>query len=381
MNDIELDYGAITIDNSIFKGEGYNFNEGILAQMEQFKGSPVKVIQTDIVHNEAVKHIAHEISKARSTITQALRSASKQLKISDKSIDDAAKLLSIEGDDRTIAEERLKKYYKFIGAQQISSNELVDLPTLMEMYFSTSSPFEEGKDKKNEFPDAIALLSIEAWADINDLKIIAVSADKGWNDFARTSQRITVLPRLSDALEKFQPHNKVASIISHIREDSLLDGENHILTDIENAIINSLEDEHIMIEAASHMSIDWDDVSVSYISHELDINKDGLVDIQIIRIEEDSVTLRTGAHVEVSVEASFIFSVKDSIDRDYVSMGGNVCSVEEDYHTDILLELTGDFSQGIDGIEVSNIEVLESIQTANFGYIEPDWLSQVDDER
>ncbi|HCC8047978.1 TPA: DUF4935 domain-containing protein [Enterobacter kobei] len=381
MNDIELDYGAITIDNSIFKGEGYNFNEGILAQMEQFKGSPVKVIQTDIVHNEAVKHIAHEISKARSTITQALRSASKQLKISDKSIDDAAKLLSIEGDDRTIAEERLKKYYKFIGAQQISSNELVDLPTLMEMYFSTSSPFEEGKDKKNEFPDAIALLSIEAWADINDLKIIAVSADKGWNDFARKSQRITVLPRLSDALEKFQPHNKVASIISHIREDSLLDGENHILTDIENAIINSLEDEHIMIEAASHMSIDWDDVSVSYISHELDINKDGLVDIQIIRIEEDSVTLRTGAHVEVSVEASFIFSVKDSIDRDYVSMGGNVCSVEEDYHTDILLELTGDFSQGIDGIEVSNIEVLESIQTANFGYIEPDWLSQVDDER
>lgn len=53
----------------------------------------------------------------------------------------------------------------------------------------------------------------------------------------------------------------------------------------------------------------------------------------------------------------------------------------EDYHTDILLELTGDFSQNIDGIEVSNIEVLESIQTANFGYIEPDWLSQVDDER
>ena len=36
MEDVELDYGAITIDNSTLKGEGYKFYEGLLKQMVQF---------------------------------------------------------------------------------------------------------------------------------------------------------------------------------------------------------------------------------------------------------------------------------------------------------------------------------------------------------
>lgn len=52
MEIIELDFGAITIDNASFKAEGYRFYEGLLAQISQFKESPVQVLQTDIVHNE-----------------------------------------------------------------------------------------------------------------------------------------------------------------------------------------------------------------------------------------------------------------------------------------------------------------------------------------
>ncbi len=56
MEDIELDYGAITIDNASLKNEGYRFYEGLLKQMSQFKGSPVQVIQTDIVKIIRVKN-------------------------------------------------------------------------------------------------------------------------------------------------------------------------------------------------------------------------------------------------------------------------------------------------------------------------------------
>ena len=42
MEDMVLDYGAITIDNSVLKGEGYRFDEGLLKQMNQFAKSPVK---------------------------------------------------------------------------------------------------------------------------------------------------------------------------------------------------------------------------------------------------------------------------------------------------------------------------------------------------
>lgn len=380
MDEIELDFGAITIDNATYKGEGYRFYEGLLAQMRQFKESPVKVLQTDIVHNEAINHIGQEISKTRSSIEQALRSANKQLKIKSEAIENARALLSVDGSEAEIAEARLEKYYDFIGAEKIDSGRYADLSRLMEMYFATEAPFETGKDKKNEFPDAIALLALEGWAEENEINIIAVSQDKGWKNYSEGSDRITLVSSLAEALEKFQPHNKVVSIISHIREDSLLDGENHVLEEIEQAIINSVDGCDILVEASSYMHFEWEDVSASYISHELDKDQNGLVKVRVVSINDEEIVLKVGATVEVEVEASFDFSVRDSIDKDYVGMGGNVCTTTESYHTDILLSLTGDFSQDFDEIDVADIEVLETIGCADFGEVEPDWRSEYEDE-
>ena len=380
MEDIELNFGAISIDNATLKGEGYKFYEGLLAQMRQFKESPVQVIQTDIVHNEAIKHISQEVSKTRSSIAQALRSANKQLKIKSESIESARELLSIEGEDHEVADARLKKYYEYIGANLIDSSEYVDLALLMEMYFATEAPFETGKDKKNEFPDAIALLSLEGWADANNINVIAVSQDKGWKDYTDGySERITLVSSLSEALETFQPHNKVVSIISHIREDSLLDEDNHVLEEIEQAIANSIDGSDIAVEASSYMHFEWDETSAVYISHELDCDKKGLVKVRIIQIDDESIVLKVSAKVKVEVEASFDFSVHDSIDKDYVAMGGAVCTTNETYHTDILLTLSGDFSGDYDQLEVTEIEVLDTIDYADFGEIEPDWRNEIED--
>ena len=380
MEDIELNFGAISIDNATLKGEGYKFYEGLLAQMRQFKESPVQVIQTDIVHNEAIKHISQEVSKTRSSIAQALRSANKQLKIKSESIESARELLSIEGEDHEVADARLKKYYEYIGANLIDSSEYVDLALLMEMYFETEAAFETGKDKKNEFPDAIALLSLEGWADANNINVIAVSQDKGWKDYTDGySERITLVSSLSEALETFQPHNKVVSIISHIREDSLLDEDNHVLEEIEQAIANSIDGWDITVEASSYMHFECDETSAVYISHELDCDKKGLVKVRIIQIDDESIVLKVSAKVKVEVEASFDFSVHDSIDKDYVAMGGAVCTTNETYHTDILLTLSGDFSGDYDQLEVTEIEVLDTIDYADFGEIEPDWRNEIED--
>lgn len=380
MDAIELDFGAITIDNSTFKSEGYKFDEGLLAQMKQFKESPVRVLQTDIVHNEAINHIGQEITKTRTAIGQTLRSANKQLKIKSDVIENARKLLSIDGSEAEIAEARLEEYYELIGAEIIDSAKYTDLSLLTRMYFSTEAPFEDKKDKKNEFPDAIALLALEGWAERNDINIIAVSEDNGWKNYSEDSNRITLVSSLDEALEKFQPHNKVASIIKNIRKDSLLDNNNHVLQEIEQAIIDSIDGYDIWIEASSYLSFEWEDTSAAYISHYLDKDQEGLVKIRVISINDESIVLKVGTTVQVEVEASFDFSVRDSIDKDYVGIGTNVCTTIEDYHTDILLTLTGDFSQDFDNIEFSDIEVLETIGQANFGEIEPDWKSEYEDE-
>ncbi|NGN99930.1 DUF4935 domain-containing protein [Grimontia sp. S25] len=377
--DIELDYGAITIDNASLKGEGYRFYEGILKQMRQFKDSPVQVIQTDIVHNEAMKHIGQEISNTRSSIERALRSANKQLKINPAQIDQARELLSVDGGELEIADQRLQKYYEWIGGKVISSSDYADLSLLMELYFETEAPFETGKDKKNEFPDAIALLSVEGWAEANDLNVIAVSQDKGWTNYSENSERITVVSSLSAALEKFQPHNEVANIIASIREDSLLDEPNHILEQITSAISDSLDGADIDIEASSSFYYEYGDVYATYHDHDFETDENGLVKVNIIRITDELITLKVTAIVECVVHASFDFSVRDSIDKDYVGMGGASCEMESSYKTDVVITLAGDFSDGIDNIDAEEIEVMETLGYADFGEVEPDWRSYEDE--
>ena len=373
MEDMVLDYGAITIDNSVLKGEGYRFDEGLLKQMNQFAKSPVKVIQTDVVHNEAIKHLSEDIKNARTSIAQALRSASKHFKISAKKIDEAKALLVSDISDYEIANARLRQYYQKINCELLISSDYVELERLMQMYFEVEAPFEQSKDKKHEFPDAIAPLAIEGRAEKNDINVIAVSNDKGWKAFADNSHRITVIEKLADAFEVFLPHNKINEIISQLREDELLDGENHVLSKITQAISDSLEDIDLNIEAASYLNYEEDEVYSSYVSHEFEKDGKDLVSINVVSIEDDVIVLQVRAKVICEVTASFYFSVRDSIDKDYVNLGETNCSTEISYRTDILIHLTGDFSQSFNELSVSEIEVLETPKHVDFGQIEPNW--------
>jgi hypothetical protein len=59
------------------------------------------------------------------------------------------------------------------------------MDTVVDMYFKLKAPFEE--KKRAEFPDAIALVSLERWAELNKLKILVVSYDSGWEEYCASS--------------------------------------------------------------------------------------------------------------------------------------------------------------------------------------------------
>ena len=55
-------------------------------------------------------------------------------------------------------------------------------------YFATEPPFSTKERKKSEFPDALALLSLERWATQNKSLVLLVSADGDWKKLVEQSE-------------------------------------------------------------------------------------------------------------------------------------------------------------------------------------------------
>lgn len=373
MSIIELDYSAITIDTSIFDNNGIALEKGLLNQLDQFKGGPVQVLISEIVDNEITAHLSEKIKEARGKINQALRAAENQLRVTGKDCSEAKALIFDTGDDVDVAKGRLKDFYDKTGAFVLKCGGLVDVSDLVVMYFGFEAPFEAGSEKKNEFPDALALLSLEKWASNNDAKILAVSSDKGWGRYASTSPRIDVLDNLSDAISHFQPHNFAKNIIDTIKNNYINGVADDLSSAIKEGIINSLDGIDIQIEASSAYYYQEDDVHAVYDSHELYCDSSGAPEINIIRVEGASLVLQVTAFVTCVVHASFGLSVWDSIDKEYVGLTSTDASVEEQYSTEVLVYLSGDFSKGLGEVGVDEVEIIDVPSHIEFGEIELDW--------
>jgi hypothetical protein len=373
MEDIKLDHDVITLDNSILKGRGYNLYNGLLAQMSQFKESPVMVLQTDVVHNEAVKHLGVSIKEARYKIKNLLRTAGLRLRVQPDAIDSAEKLLSVDGSDAKIAEVWLEEYYESIGAEILYTGKYTDLSELLNMYFSNEAPFAADGNKKNEFPDAIALLALEKWASDNNKNIVAVSEDSDWMRYSEGSDRITVIRSLDDALQQFQSQNRVRSIIDGLREALLLENED-VIKAIRKKIEEGFDTAVIDIQALSPFKYEYNVNSIHYSNYELFCDSDDLLEIRVLGINDDAIVVKVRAEVMCEIEVGFKFMKDDPIDKDVV--GENVYLKGKSYYTDIILTLRGDFSQGFEPIQVAEVEVLETIGHADFGEVGPDWWDQ-----
>ncbi|MET0009059.1 MAG: PIN domain-containing protein [Candidatus Thiodiazotropha sp. 6PLUC9] len=373
MLEIDLDYGAITIDTSVFDNNGIALEKGLLKQLDQFKSSPVKVIISEIVDNEVLIHLTEKVKDARAKIKQALRLAQYQICITEDNIDQAQKLINGVGNDIDVARSRIDTFYDNTGSEIVKCTGAVEVTELIDRYFNFKAPFEKSADKKYEFPDALALLAIEKYAESHNISILAVSLDKGWADFAKSSSRIAVMDNLSDAISHFQPINSAQSTIESIKFDYISGKSNHVLDAIAHEIENSLEDLDIFIEATSSFNYEEDDVYAEYKSHEIYSDNTGNPEINLIRVEPELIIIQLTANVTCEIHASFDYAVWDSVDKEYLGMGSSGYSIEEKYPTEVLISLSGDYSEGLQSVSVENVEVIDTPSHIDFGEVEPDW--------
>jgi hypothetical protein len=229
-------------------------------------------------------------------------------------------------------------------------------------YFASEAPFEDNEKKKNEFPDAFALVSLEAHAAAAHRKILCVSADGGWSNFADKSDHLICMDDLELALSLF---NDAGVVVAQRAIGLLRAGEApNILQAIDNALEYRLDDCDWDIDADSSTFFDAEPTGAIAQKIEMESATDPIV----IASDDETVTFTTTVKATVGFEASFSYSIRDWVDKDYVSLGTETEYVEEDMEFEVALTV----DRSVDGApEVFEAEVSKQRFTVDFGYVEP----------
>lgn len=361
-----MDYDSITIDTQTVETNSFHFDGGLLGQLKQFVDGRVDVVISQIVATETLRHLREKTQGA----IDALESAHKKAQLYGlKTADDKAFIES--PDAQALARTRLTQYFREIGATIVLPDD-VPMRDLVRTYVQSAPPFASVGKKKNEFPDAIALLSLEQWAKKHDKRILAVSGDGDWAAFAEKCEHIDVIADLSSALAKLQEATDEAETIVERLLSSIESGKDVALAEqFEDLLSDEVSGASVYAEAESAYYAEGDDVEVMLNRYEFRETGEKF-QLQIVQVRRTTIVASVSLRVFVNATATFTLSVYDSIDKDYVSLGSTTAYCEdEEISVNLLITFEGDFNAN--EIELTKVELTDGLDLIDFGYVEPDY--------
>lgn len=354
-------YDALTLDTNIIIRDGFNFESGLLAQLKQFKGGPAEFILSQVVFQEVYKHLV----KATRAAAEAWDTAA--LKAIRFGVVSPAASLPVPIDFTKAAAARVTAFGTNSGARLVLPD-VIAVKDVMDCYFHNRPPFEAAGKKKEEFPDAIALLSIEAWARGASKKVLAVSNDAGWKAFADGSEFIDVVPDLGEALGIFQRH--AAGAVQKIRDFIRLaesGGAPDALELIEDHASDEIHGILFDCDYESEFEVDVDDIDIDYRGLSF-TETGGEYDITVVRLGRNEIAARVG--VKIDLEATAWFSFFASEGKSFV--GGGSSTLRDTLETYLLLTFSGEAEHGPDKLALEQVEFVEDYAVLDFGTISLD---------
>lgn len=361
--------GAITLDTSVFDGNGLRLEAGLLNRIQQFRGSSIQFVLSEIVAKEVVAHLTRGASEAQAQFDTACKGIEKFWLIPRTTLDSTFASLFQAKPAEKFAQERFDTFIETMGGRVISASEHVEMQELLRRYFVSEAPFSQKDGKKNEFPDAFALLSLEALAQKSGKKLLVVSKDGDWVRFCNNSDALIHIDDLGTALSLFHRDASVACNALALRLQN--NAAPALVLAIENAVHSHLEQIQISVEAESDYC--HDDEVTEYTVKKISLSRDEASPPKIEPIDagDDYLVAKTLVTAEIQVECTFNFWVKDGVDKDYVPIGSASVRQNKTLYFDILLTLGDPMS---DAVSIDEIEFVGKERLhIEFGYIRPEW--------
>lgn len=359
-------FGAITLDTSVIEALGTKLESGLLEQLSQFVGSPIKVLLSEIVIRELHTHLTAAGQAAANSLSGGMRGLEigKLLTASQaEAVDDVVDALD---DIPKLVDARLDRFQQMVAAE-ILPGSLADSGRLSALYFAGDAPFGTNANKKHEFPDAIALLSIEQWAKDHGKPVLVVAKDNDWAAFgAANSDHVTVVDDLGAALELLQEHaDQVRAQVV-----TLLATREDVVQQIISAAIDGMASWPV---EAEYNSMGYAEIGdAEFLPTAAEIVKTGdAIDFAIVSAKEDEIVVSIPVRVTGTAYGDFSVSVWDSIDKEYVGLGG--ARSEVNFEEEAAVLATFSVMELLDDIELLDAEFIDADGSVDFGMVEPDY--------
>ncbi len=277
----------------------------MLAELQQFKHGSVKVVLSEIVYRELLDHLTVEAVEAEAILNRGVRLAVQRGLVGSK---DAIKLkeasaLTIKPEHA--ADNRLKAFLYATNCEVIRVAE-TGITRVVDLYFSGSAPFEKSGEKKREFPDAIALTSLEGWAKKHNRKMLAISADKGWLAFQK-SESLVVESNLAAALQNFQvgvgeAKKRVDAILLEIKERP----ESPTGRQFRELLASAVAAMDVVPDASSVLPYHVEDARIKF--RDVFIEHDGkMFDLEVVQVSPNHIVANIWIIIQAEATATFLF--------------------------------------------------------------------------
>ena len=372
----EGQFGAITLDTSVFDGQGLRLESGLLKQLEQFQDSSTRLILSEVVKEETLSHLTKKAKDAQKEIEKSLKQAKDHWKVEVQDLEDIKNLIFDRREAQEIASERFSQFVELTSLEIVEAQNHIMVGDLLQKYFKAKPPFSEIGKKKNEFPDAIALMCLEAWANKNQTKIIVVTFDNDWKNFCEGSESLIAIDDFAGALGLFQLQD--ADDICKYLSERYEKGE---LDNLRENIANALEYQMSLLdfspEAYSNFIYEHDFTEVIVNGFEFKLFEPPNLIFRPVNFDDNISVVESKLSVDVNIECSFSFSVYDSVDKDEVPLGSSSANIQTNLDVDILVSFIGDLDKIGAEVEVDDVEIeITTPDVIDFGEIEPDWMDE-----
>ncbi|WP_183036142.1 PIN domain-containing protein [Cupriavidus sp. UME77] len=177
---------AITFDTSNFYSNGKSLAGPLFKQLEQFKGEgSLRLFVSSVVLAEMKQDLV-DVHTSRLEKLNGLQKLAKQYLADHVDLDELATGLGSLPMAQDWAQDEIDEFMEATGAMELGTED-VDLEKILSRYFSAEPPFASNGDKKAEFPDAIALESLEALVAKQGAGMLVVSKDADWARFCEAA--------------------------------------------------------------------------------------------------------------------------------------------------------------------------------------------------